>query len=240
MTTCVSQFRSQASGFDPRELFDPHSSRTQFEEPQRTSAQFLGFAPSSPRAKQKEWIAEIEALRRDQAATGCGPNLTWMTASIPPCTTRSARTRRVCSCQVGRTHDFTFLIEDPATVWNLGPQRYPQIAAQYQSLTPAQDKLAMDINIVERYQDVYPTKQQTGAELFELVHMASSAFPRVALYFENSILPSDMGLLSAAASTVNRAWIKAGRKANRGFARWLGDFVERPRARRRASVAVGG
>ena len=22
-------------------------------------------------------------------------------------------------------HDFTFLIEDPATIWNLGPQRYP-------------------------------------------------------------------------------------------------------------------
>ena len=32
-------------------------------------------------------------------------------------------------------HDFTFLIEDPATIWNLGPQRYPQIAARYQPLT---------------------------------------------------------------------------------------------------------
>ena len=34
------------------------------------------------------------------------------------------------------THDFTFLIEDPATVWNLGPQRYPEIAKRYQPLTP--------------------------------------------------------------------------------------------------------
>jgi hypothetical protein len=38
--------------------------------------------------------------------------------------------------------------------------------------------------------------------LFELVHMASAAFPRVALYFENSILQPDLPLLSAAAATV--------------------------------------
>jgi len=102
-------------------------------------------------------------------------------------------------------HDFTFLIEDPATIWNLGPQRYPQIAARYQPLTPRQNKLAIDINVVERYQDVYPTKQQTGTELFELVHQASAVFPRVALYFESSIARIDWPLLAAAASTVDHA-----------------------------------
>jgi len=51
---------------------------------------------------------------------------------------------------------------------------------------------------------VYPTKQQTGVELFQLVHLSSGAFPRVALYFENSILPTDATLLPAAASTVTR------------------------------------
>jgi hypothetical protein len=101
-------------------------------------------------------------------------------------------------------HNFTFLIEDPATIWNLGPQRYPQIAARYQPLTKRTDRLAIDINIVERYQDVYPTKQQTGTELFQLVHLASQAFPRVALYFENSILPPDLALLPAAAATVEK------------------------------------
>ena len=117
-------------------------------------------------------------------------------------------------------HSFSFLIEDPATVWNLGPQRYPEIAKRYQPLTPHTDKLAIDINIVDRYQDVYPTKQQTGTELFELVHMASTAFPRVALYFENSILKPDLGSCSprprpsspdirriAAGSRSNRPWM---------------------------------
>jgi hypothetical protein len=100
-------------------------------------------------------------------------------------------------------HDATFLIEDPATVWNLGPQRYPQIAERYRAIAKREDKLAVDINIVERYQDVYPTKQQTGVELFQLVHMASRAFPQVALYFENSISPVDLGLLSAAAAVAD-------------------------------------
>ena len=103
------------------------------------------------------------------------------------------------------SHDFTFLIEDPATVWNLGPQRYPEIAKRYQPLTPHTNKLAIDINIVDRYQDVYPTKQQTGTELFELVHLASTAFPRVALYFENSILAPDLPLLPAAGAIVPHA-----------------------------------
>jgi hypothetical protein len=102
------------------------------------------------------------------------------------------------------TQPFSFLVEDPATVWNLGPQRYTEIAKRYAPLTPHRDRLAIDINIVDRYQDVYPTRQQTGTELFELVHMASLSFPRVALYFENSILRPDLPFLSAAAAAVTR------------------------------------
>jgi hypothetical protein len=99
-------------------------------------------------------------------------------------------------------HSFSFLIEDPATVWNLGPQRYPEIAKRYLPLTTHSESLAIDINIVDRYQDVYPTKQQTGTELFELVHLASTAFPRVALYFENSILKPDLSSLAASSAVV--------------------------------------
>src|SRR5207244_2568841 len=80
-------------------------------------------------------------------------------------------------------------IEDPATVWHLGPQRYRSIAERYRALTPHHDKLAIDLNIVDRYQNVYPTKQQTGTELFQLVHQAAANFPRVPLYFHSQLLP---------------------------------------------------
>jgi len=51
---------------------------------------------------------------------------------------------------------------------------------------------------------VYPTKQATGVELFELVHSAAENFPRVALYFENSLLPPDLSLLPVAAAAGGR------------------------------------
>ena len=101
-------------------------------------------------------------------------------------------------------HPLTFLIEDPATVWNLGAQRYQTIAERYGQLTPHRERLAIDLNIVERYQDVYPTRQQTGVELFELVHKAAANFQRVALYFENSLTPADLELLPSAGAMVTR------------------------------------
>ena len=103
---------------------------------------------------------------------------------------------------VAEQRDVTFLIEDPATVWNEGPKRYPEIASRYKPLTKRPAKLAIDINIVERYQDVYPTKQQTGTELFQLLHLASGAFPRVALYFESSISREDEPWIGSAVSGV--------------------------------------
>jgi len=101
--------------------------------------------------------------------------------------------------------DFTFVVEDPSTIWHLGPDRYPQIARRYRALTPRQDRLAVDINIVERHQNVYPTKKQTGTELFQLVSLAGASFARVLLYFEQSVARADYDLLAAASAAVVRA-----------------------------------
>lgn len=89
-------------------------------------------------------------------------------------------------------------------MWHLGPKRYAEIAERYRPITPRPEKLAIDINIVERYQDVYPTRQQTGVELFQLVQQASRSFPRVALYFENSIPAADLPLLASSAAVATR------------------------------------
>lgn len=98
-----------------------------------------------------------------------------------------------------------FLIEDPATTWHLGPARYREIRKRYDGLTGEPERLSIDINIVDRYQEVYPTKRQTGAELAALVHEASANFAQVALYFEYSLRPVDLPLLGMAAAPVT-AW----------------------------------
>lgn len=198
------QFRATPGGFDPVELWttrkDPASLR-----------KFLDFRAGLARKMQEQWLYEGEKYREsnsdldivlthvdDRFDSGMRDALGADAARVLP---------------LMGTEDFTFLVEDPATVWNLGPGRYPEIARRYQALTPRSDRLAVDINVVDRYQDVYPTKQPVGVELFELVHLASSAFSRVAVYFENSIRPVDMSLLSAAAASVRSAERSATRVA---------------------------
>ncbi len=186
---------------DPLELFDAQSPRHWSKNTQGL-ANFLDYRADLARRQQEQWIGHIEEIRRAK------PYLDLTLTHIDDRFDTSMReklgadTSRVLPLL--QRHDFTLLIEDPATIWNLGPRRYPQIAARYAPLTPAREKLAIDINIVERYQDVYPTKQQTGTELFQLVHMAAGAFARVAVYFENSIPRGDWGLLASAASSVER------------------------------------
>ena len=189
-------------GLDPLELFQANS-------PQHWTknsvglARFLDYRAELARRQQTACIGEIESMRKtkpylDLALTHIDDRFdTSMREKL------GADSSRVLPL-LGE-HDFTFLIEDPATIWNQGPRRYPQIAARYAPMTPAQDKLAIDINIVDRYQDVYPTKALAGSELLETVHMASAAFPRVALYFESSISRADAPLLGPAAASVDFA-----------------------------------
>jgi hypothetical protein len=184
-------------GFDPIELFQsskPDNNRLR---------SFLDYRADLARRQQEKWIGEIESIRTSK------PDLDFVLTHVDD--RFDTRMHDLIGADAARVlplldqHDFTFLIEDPATIWNLGPQRYPQIAARYQPLTSHSNRLAIDINIVERYQDVYPTKQQTGTELFQLVHLAAQSFSRVALYFENSILKPDLALLASAAASVDKA-----------------------------------
>jgi hypothetical protein len=185
------------SGIDPLDLFNKHNTSAD------AMSRFLGFRADLARRQQAEWIAQVEEIRKTKS---------WLDLTLTHVDDRfDPSMREKIGADTSKTlpllaqHDFTFLIEDPATIWHLGPQRYPQIAARYEALTPRTEKLAIDINVVERYQDVYPTKQQTGSELFALLHLASSVFPRVAVYFENSILAPDLQLLPSAAASVERA-----------------------------------
>jgi hypothetical protein len=189
------QFQA-AKGFDPLELF-----RAKHDDAHLRT--FLDYRAELARRQQAEWIGIVESIRTRK------PDLDLVLTHVDD--RFDNRMRDLIGADAGKVlpmldqYDFTFLIEDPATIWNLGPQRYPEIAKRYQPLTEHNNKLAIDINIVERYQDVYPTKQQTGTELFQLVHLAAKSFPQVALYFENSILAPDLPLLAAASASVDKA-----------------------------------
>src|SRR4051794_16963571 len=183
-------------GIDPLRLFRDPAPSVAYRDT------FLNYRADLARRIQEERLAVLESSRQSK------PHLDLVLTHVDD--RFDTGMREAIGADAARilplleTHSFTFLIEDPATVWNLGPQRYQAIAGKYRPLTPRRDKLAIDINIVERYQNVYPTKQQTGTELFQLVHHAAANFPRVALYFENSLLPPDLVWLPSAAASVSR------------------------------------
>jgi hypothetical protein len=185
----------RSAGFDPIELFGARKDDV-------SRRAFLDFRADLARRMQQEWLGELEGLRARK------PDLDLVLTHVDD--RFDAGMRDAIGADAARVlplldnHAFTFLIEDPATVWNLGAQRYQAIAEKYRPLTPHRERLAVDINIVDRYQDVYPTKQQTGTELFELVHNAAANFSRVALYFENSLLTPDLPLLPSASAAVTR------------------------------------
>ena len=185
-------FRKQG-GFDPLELFGSHKDTA-------SKRLFLDFRRSLVLKMQTEWIGELEAIR--QRKPDLDLVLTQVDDRFDPRMQDAIGADTAKVLPLLEKHRFTFLVEDPATVWNLGAERYSAIAGQYRALTRRESELGIDVNIVDRYQDVYPTKQQTGVELFELVHAAAASFARVALYFEASLLAPDLALLPGAGSTV--------------------------------------
>lgn len=190
-------FEAQA-GFDPKLLFDPSSKYAADKNP-AALRKFLDYRAALASRMQADWLDEIDRLRA--AKPYLDVVLTHIDDRFEPGIRDALGADVARSLPLIQARNSTLLVEDPATLWNLGPDRYPQIAKKYSELTPDRQHIAVDINVVERYQDVYPTKKQTGIELFELVHEAAASFSRVALYFENSLEKQDLALLPAAATT---------------------------------------
>jgi hypothetical protein len=188
----------QVAGFDPKLLFDPASPYSAAAHPDALR-KFLDFRAELSSRMQADWLDVIERTRRSKPYLDVV--LTHIDDRFDP-EIRDALgvdiARSLPSIQARKS---TLLVEDPATLWNLGPERYSKLAKKYRELSPNNRQIGADINVVERYQDVYPTKKQTGVELLELVHDAAASFGRVALYFESSIEPQDLALLSVAATT---------------------------------------
>lgn len=191
-----------ASGFDPAALFDTTSHWHQARNPEGLK-QFLHFRRERIAALHAEWLGFIQ----ETAIAARKPLHTVVTQiddRFDPAVRDNLGADSNAILNLMHQHPFTFLVEDPATIWHLGPARYGEIARAYATHTPYAGRLAIDINIFPRYQEVYPTKQQTGMELYRLVNAAARVFPRVALYFEHTLSRMDLPLLAAAAAPETR------------------------------------
>lgn len=186
------EFAKQA-GFDPQTLFNGAKPEAQ---KLRT---FLDYRANLASRMQSDWLGVLQKQRAKKPYLDIV--LTHIDDRFEPGIRDALGADVARSLPLMKAARSTLLVEDPATLWGLGPERYAKLAAKYAELNPDPRELAVDINVVSRYQDVYPTKKQTGTELFQLVHQAATSFARVALYFESSIEKQDLDLLSAAATS---------------------------------------
>jgi hypothetical protein len=190
------EFQEQA-GFDPKRLFDPSPavSAAHREDNLRT---FLDFRARLASRMQSDWLDVADQMRSQKPYLDVV--VTHIDDRLEPGMRDALGAETSRSLPYLQSHRAAVLVEDPAPLWNLGAARYRKLAEKWDDLGLEPARIAVDINVVERYQDVYPTKKQTGTELFELVHQAARSFSRVALYFENSIERPDLALLPVAAT----------------------------------------
>jgi hypothetical protein len=189
-------------GFDPIELFN---GQPRDAEKLRT---FLNYRLELVARIQETWIAALETMREEKPDLDLA--LTHVDDRFDTKMHDAIGADAARALKLLDRYDFTFIVEDPGSVWNLGPQRYTKIAELYRPLTTHKEHLAVDINIVDREKPVYPTARQTGAELAELIHTASESFPRVIYYYEKSVSSFDAPLLSPASALVTRAELDGG------------------------------
>jgi hypothetical protein len=192
------------NGIDPLEIFNPESPHL-WSRNDNAWQRFAAYRSELTLRLQRQWL---EKLRSNH------PQLDLMVTQIDdrldPQMKEYLGADAASLLPLASKYDFRLVIEDPATLWDRGPSRYTEIAKRYEPLADDPERLAIDINIVERYQQTYPTKKQVGGELLQLLHAAGSVFPSVLLYFEHSISRPDWDLLPHAVSGVDATTTGAG------------------------------
>ncbi len=196
-------FKREA-GFDPQLIFSATSPYSAGKNPEALR-RFLDYRAGLAAHMQSDWLGSLLQLRANKLIRKPYLDivLTHIDDRFEPGIRDALGADVARSLPVVKAAGSTLLVEDPATLWGLGPERYGKLARKYAELTPDRKQIAVDINVVDRYQEVYPTKKQTGTELLQLVHQAAAAFSKVALYFENSIEKQDLDLLPAAATSAS-------------------------------------
>ncbi|MBI5085872.1 MAG: hypothetical protein HZB13_14890, partial [Acidobacteria bacterium] len=143
-------------GFEPLEMYDKASLRFHDRDagPMRL---FLDYRAGLAARLQHDWLGRLEAIRRERP---------WLDLALTHVDDRFDPTMRdrlgadaARLLPAAARARATFLIEDPATLWHLGAERYAELARRYAAIAPQGSSLAIDINVVQRYQDVYPTRQ---------------------------------------------------------------------------------
>src|SRR5271157_1762633 len=182
------------TGFDPIQLFRPHSPHYY-----KTDAAGLVKFERYREDVMLDWhrrvLTELEPLCKQRGLE----IIITMLDSLHDEYVRPALgvdSRRITALM--REFPFTLEVEDPARFWMTTPERYRHFAATYLKLVPDPHRLMFDVNVVSN-RDItatnLPSKTATGMELALTLLSASSASGRAAVYSEQTVSPEDWDLI---------------------------------------------
>jgi hypothetical protein len=111
-------------------------------------------------------------------------------------------------------YPFTLQVEDPAEFWSQSPDRYTTFVNTYLKRVPDNRRLIFDLNIIpsrSMAQSQLPTNAQTGLEFAQMLHHASQASGRVAVYAESTLLPQDFEVMESVLAHGAQVSVEPGR-----------------------------
>ncbi len=146
-------------GFDPKLLFDANSPYAMGRN-QAGLRKFLDYRAALATRMQADWLGVIDQERGKKPWLDVV--LTHIDDRLEPGMRDALGADVERSLPAIQSRNATLLVEDPATLWDLGPARYGKLAEKYNQLTKDRRQIAVDINVVERYQDVYSDEEANG------------------------------------------------------------------------------
>lgn len=189
----VRQAFKAKSGVDPIELFNASSPYYYSKNDNTIKTQFLQYRRDLITALNEEIIRYVKSLKKESL-----PYSIYVTQIESIKDSKMYDNIGVDSnafIKLQNKYDFLYIVEDPFTLWALGPARYSEMSTYYKGKMNSDKDVLFDINIVERsreaYENLYPTLKQTGLELYDLVSHSMSLSDRVCLYASHTVSDDD-------------------------------------------------
>jgi uncharacterized protein YdaL len=201
---------AEARGFDPRLLFDAASPYFWQKNP-KAFEQFNQFRSDIVTSWHREVLETLSPLcQRYQWELV----VTMLDSLHSKTLTRDTGVNSERILQLMDRYPFTLQVEDPAEFWSQTPDRYATFVNTYLKRVADSGRLIFDLNVIpsrSMAQSLLPTNAQTGVEFAQMLHHASQASGRVAVYAESTLLPQDFEVMESVLAHGAQVSVEPGR-----------------------------
>ena len=199
-----------AQGFDPLLLFDPASAYFWQKNP-KAFERFDRFRSEIVTSWHREILETLMPLCRKN---GWELVVTMLDSLHSPTLTRDTGVNSESILALMDKYPFTLQVEDPAEFWSQPPNRYATFVDTYLKRVPDRRRLIFDLNVIpsrNAAKTLLPTNAQTGIEFAQMLHHASRASGRVAVYAESTLLPQDFEVMDSVLAHGTQVSLQPGR-----------------------------